>query len=131
MIVRAALGIAVLAFSTAAVAAPLTVAMGESWVFTVADGQPSGARKVRSDAKPAKGQLMVTVRSMLGTSMLVTNNSRVSYTFSAELIRGGKASAARSCVLPANGKPMLEHWEQGADAVRIGNFRASGTEGRC
>ena len=128
---RAFLLLSALSISTAATAEPLTIRMGESWIFSVKDGQPASARKVGASAKPAKGQIMASVRAFLGTSMVVTNNSSVAYTFNAQLLRGGKAAAARSCTLPAGGRPILEQWEQKADAVRIGNFQATGAEGRC
>ena len=128
---RILLAAALLAFGSVSHAAPLTVRTGESWVFTVKDGDPANARQVSNSAKPAKGEVMVTIRALLGTAMFVTNNSRVAYTFRAELLRGGKAEAARACSLPANSKPIFEQWEKQADAVRIGNFVATGTEGRC
>ena len=112
-------------------AAPLTVKTGETWVFNVKDGQPASARKVASSAKPAKGQIMVAVRAMMGTTMIVTNNSPVAYTFRAELLRGGKSVAARPCTLPANARPIFEQWQEKADAVRIGAFKVSKADGLC
>ena len=124
------LAAALLAFASVAQAAPLTVRTGESWVFTVKNGDPVNPRKVGGSAKPGKGQVMVTVRALLGTAMFVTNNSRTAYKFQAEVLRGGKAEAARTCNLPAKGK-IFEQWEKPADAVRISNFVATGPEGRC
>ena len=112
-------------------AAPLTVRTGESYVFTVKNGEPASARKVASSARPAKGQIMVSVRAMMGTMLIVTNNSPVAYTFRAELLQGGKVVAPRPCTLPANGRPILEQWKEKADAVRIGAFKRSSAEGRC
>ena len=63
---------------------------------------------------------------MMGTTMTVTNNSPIAYTYRAELIAGGKAQVARSCTLPANGRPVFEHWPQKADAVRISDFKVAG-----
>lgn len=123
--------LALAAFSTAATAAPLTIYHGETWIFTIVDGQPANAHKAKATAKPRKGELMASARAFLGTQLIVTNNSRTAYTYNAELLSSGKASAARSCTLPANDQPTLEHWDEKADAVRIGNFRATGTEGRC
>ena len=112
-------------------AAPLTVRVGESYVFVVKNGEPAQARKVALNAKPAKGQIMVTVKPMMGTSMFMTNNSPVAYTFRAEILQGGKAVNARPCTLPANGRPIFEQWQQKADAVRIGSFKAAGKDGSC
>ena len=123
---------AILAISaTMAEAAPLTVRMGESWIFAVRNGEPHEPRKVKSDAAPGKGQIKVTVKALLGTSLMAVNNSPVAYTFKAELIRKGKVLSARTCTLPANAKPVFEQWDGVAEAVRIGRFVAAGTEGRC
>jgi hypothetical protein len=112
-------------------AAGLTVRSGETWLFTIRNGEPAQARKVTPSAKIGKGQIKVSVRSILGTAMTVTNNSPIAYTFRAELISGGKATVARSCTLPAKARPVFEQWEQNADAVRISDFKVAGTEGHC
>ena len=125
------LAINLLAVASAAQAAPLTVRTAETWLFTIDKGEPANARKVDSSAKPAKGQLMISVRAMMGTAMIVTNNSPVAYTFRAELLRGGKAEAARTCTLPGKPTPIFEQWPQKADAVRIGAFRPTGPGGNC
>jgi hypothetical protein len=112
-------------------AAGLTVRTGETWLFTIRNGEPAQARKVTPSAKIPKGQIKVSVRPILGTAMTVTNNSPLAYTFRAELISGGKATVARSCTLPAKARPVFEQWEQKSDAVRISNFKVAGAEGRC
>ncbi|MGN6058365.1 MAG: hypothetical protein ACTHOI_07245 [Sphingomicrobium sp.] len=117
--------------ASAAHAAPLTVRTGESWLFNVENGEPVNARKVEGTAKAAKGQLMVTVRALLGTSMIVTNNSSTAYTYRAELFVGGRPSGARTCTLPTGAEPTLEQWPQKADAVRLSAFRPAGPGGRC
>ena len=120
-----------LATSFAAHAVPLTVQPGESWLFTIKDGEPANARKVKETAKPGKGQLMVSIRALFGTYMIMTNNSPVAYTFRAELYRGGEPAGARTCTLPANAQPIVEQWSQAADAVRLSTFRAAKNDGRC
>lgn len=123
---------AMLAASAATVhAAPLTIPVGETWVFTVRNGEPANAHKVAFSAKPTKGQLMISVRWLFGTNMIVRNNSPIAYTFRAELLSNGKTTATRPCDLPANGKPILEQWPQRADAVRISQFRTAAKQGRC
>ena len=112
-------------------AAGLTVRTGETWIFTVKNGEPAQARKVTPSAKIPKGQIKVSVRAMLGTAMTVTNNSPIAYTFRAELLTRGKAMEARPCTLPANARPIFEQWQQKAEGVRIGNFTLAGAEGRC
>jgi hypothetical protein len=112
-------------------AAGLMVRTGETWLFTIRNGEPAQARKVTPSAKIGKGQIKVSVRPILGTAMTVTNNSPIAYTFRAELISGGKATVARSCTLPAKARPVFEQWEQKADAVRISDFKVAGTEGHC
>ena len=111
-------------------ASGLTVRTGETWIFSVKNGEPSQARKVAS-AKNPKGQIKVAVRSLLGTAMTVTNNSPIANTYRAELLSGGKATVARSCTLPSNARPSFEQWQQNAGAVRIGGFKIASADGTC
>lgn len=120
-----------LAVASAAHAGPLTVRTGESWLFTVQKGEPASAKKVEASAKPAKGEIMVTVRPLFGTNMIMTNNSSTAYTYRAELFVAGRPSGARTCTLPTGAQPTLEQWPQKADAVRISAFRPTGPGGRC
>ena len=123
-----------IAFALAASApgpAPLTVLVGENWIFAIDHGQPTHARKVDATAKPARGQVKVSVRALFGTMMTITNNSATGYTFHAELIGTyGKAVTARTCTLPPGNQPALESWPQKATAVRIGDFKPA-KGGRC
>jgi hypothetical protein len=128
---RAMIAALLLATASTAQAAPLTVQMGETWLFTVKDGEPANATKAAPSAKPAKGQLMVTVRTLFGTNMIITNNSSTAYIYRAELFVSGEPSGARSCTLPANGLPVMEQWPQKADAVRISQFKSATEPGRC
>jgi len=112
-------------------AAGLTARTGETWIFAVKNGEPANARRVTPSARIPKGQIKVSVRAMLGTAMTVTNNSPIAYTYRAELLSGGKASVARSCTLPPNGRPSFEQWQQKADAVRIGGFKIADDDGTC
>jgi hypothetical protein len=114
-----------------ATAAPLNVQVGENWLFSLDHGDPSHARRVGPSAKPARGEIKVTVRALFGTMMTVTNNSAQGYTFKAELIGAdGKAVTARTCTLPPGNQPTLESWPQKAGAVRVGSF-APAKGGRC
>ena len=128
---RRLVGALILAMASTAQAAPLTVRAGESWIFMVKDGQPAAAHKVDSIAKPARGEVMATVRALFGTTLIVTNNSSVSYSFNAELLPGRNLRAVKTCTLRADGKPTVEQWDEKAVAVRISNFRATGKEGLC
>jgi hypothetical protein len=112
-------------------AADLTVKTGETWIFTIKDGEPADARRVSPSAKIPKGQIKVAVQPLLGTSMVVTNNSPIAYTFRAELLSAGKATVARSCTVPANARPTFEQWQEKAEAVRIGSFKPASADGRC
>jgi hypothetical protein len=67
----------------------------------------------------------------MGTTMTVTNNSPIAYTFRAELLQSGKVVAPRPCALPANARPIYEQWKEKAEAVRIGGFTAASADGRC
>lgn len=109
--------------AVSATAAPLTVRPGESWAFRLAHGDPVKAHKVSASAKPAKGEIIVSVRSFLGTMMTAVNGTGRGWTFKAELVSGGKANAARTCTLPASRNPIIEQWSgKTADAVRISRF---------
>jgi hypothetical protein len=131
MAMRLITGALLLAAASAAHGQPLTIRTGESWVFTIHNGEPADAKKVDSSAKPAKGELMATVRALFGTSMMMTNNGPTPYTYRAELFVAGKPSGARTCALPTGAQPTLEQWPQKADAVRISTFRPAGPGGRC
>ena len=120
-----------LAAAAPAQSAGLTVKTGETWFFSVKNGEPANARRVAPSAKIPKGQIKVAVRPLMGTSMVVTNNSPIAYTFRAELLSGGKANVARSCTLPANARPAFEQWQEKAEAVRISGFKAATADGRC
>jgi hypothetical protein len=113
-------------------AKPLTVRMGETWVFTVAQGQPANARKVAPATRPVPGEIKVSVQSLMGTTMTITNNSRVDYAYRAALILpGGKAGPAKSCAVPANARPALESWPTRAIAVRLGDFKPAPAGSLC
>jgi hypothetical protein len=128
---RLLLGLALVAISARAVAAPLTINVGETWLFTIDRGEPANAHKIDAVAAPGRGEVKVAVRSLFGTMMTITNNSGQGYTFKAELIGAdGKAVTARTCTLPPGHQPALESWPQKAAAVRIGNFKPA-TSGRC
>ena len=120
-----------LAVTSPAMGEPLTVHTGETWLFKIAQGEPSHAHKVDALAKPGRGEVKVSVRSLFGTMMTISGNSPQGYTFQAQLVGAdGKTMNVRACGLPANNQPALESWPQKAEAVRIGDFkRANG--GRC
>jgi hypothetical protein len=109
----------------------LTVKTGETWVFGLSNGQPAKARRANADAKPGAGQIVVTVRSMMGTTMTITGNNPVAYTYKAELIGGEKAVSTRSCTLPAKARMSFENWPQKAKAVRLSDFKPATRDGAC
>jgi hypothetical protein len=117
----------------AAIAAPVTIKAGESWVFSLDKGEPIRAHRVASSAKPGPGQIKATVISTMGTTMTVSNNSRFNYTFRAELVGAGTSAAgkSRTCTLPANGGPVLEYWPVKAAAVRLSTFKVAPADGNC
>jgi hypothetical protein len=112
-------------------AAGLNVKTGETWVFGLSKGQPVRARKVAADAKPAAGQIVVTVRSMMGTTMTITSNNKQAYTYKAALIGATKVIPTRSCTLPANNRLSFENWPQKAAAVRLSDFKVATRDGAC
>jgi hypothetical protein len=130
--VRAVLFALLLAAAPAAAQSPgLTVKTGESWMFAISRGQPVRARKVAPTVKPPPGQVLVTLRAMMGTSLSIASNNRQSFTYRAELIGADRPVPVRSCTLPANGRMSFEHWPQKADAVRISDFRVARQDGSC
>ena len=131
MILRALLLICLAAFATPAAAEPLTIRVGESWAFSIRDGQPVRAHRVKPAAKPGRGEIKATLTSLAGTTLTLTNNSATSYSFRAELVGVRSKVAARTCTLPPNMKPALEYWPQKAAAVRLSNFRATNDAGSC
>jgi hypothetical protein len=128
----AALSLLVLLASPVAAQSPgITIKTGESWMFAISRGQPVRARKVAPSVKPAPGQVLVSLRSMMGTSLSIASNNPQAYTYSAELIGADKSVPVRSCTLPANGRLSFEHWPQKASAVRISNFKLATKDGNC
>jgi hypothetical protein len=127
------IGLALLLAATPVAARPagLTVKAGETWAFSLSGGQPVKARKVGADAKPAAGQIVVTVRSMMGTTMTISSNNRQAYSYKAELVGAAKAVPIRSCQLPANSRLSFENWPQKATAVRLSNFKVATRDGAC
>ena len=113
-------------------AQPLTIPAGETWIFSLDRGQPAKARKAGASDRLARGEVKVTVLIMMGTTMTASSNNADAYTFKAELIgANGKAIPARTCTLPARGKPVLESWSQKAMAVRVGDFKPAIDPGAC
>ena len=107
----------------AALAASLTISAGESWLFRIAHGQPTAVHRAEANSAPEPGEIRVTARRMLGTTLTMLNNSRIAYTFRATLVGAdGKAIVGKSCVLPADNRLTMESWPQVAVAVKIGNF---------
>lgn len=128
----AALALLILTTAPLAARAPgLNVKTGESWIFAIQGGQPVKARKTAASTKAGTGQVIVTVRSMMGTTMTISSNSPVAYTYQAELLGKGKAVPIRSCTLPANGRVAFEHWPQQAEGVRLSNFKVATKDGAC
>jgi len=132
MVIRL-LGLALLLAASPAPAASagLTVKTGETWQFSLFRGQPVRARKASADSKPAPGQIQVTVRSLLGTTMTITSNNPTSFTYQAELIGTDKPIAARSCALPPDGRLSFESWPQKANAIRLSDFKVAPKGGAC
>jgi hypothetical protein len=123
--------LSLLAAPAAAQSPGLTVKTGESWMFAISRGQPVRARKVKPTVKPPPGQVLVTLKAMMGTSLSITSNNRQSFTYKAELIGADKPVPVRSCTLPANGRMSFEHWPQKANAVRISDFKVARKDGSC
>jgi|GEM_PF-3198266 len=113
-------------------AKPLTVRMGETWVFAVRGGSPVKARRVAVTAAPAPGQFKVSLQPMLGSTMTMTNNSRFDYAYRATLVLPtGKLGAAKACAVPANGRVAIEQWTRPIAAVRLDRFKRAPAGSIC
>ena len=128
-----ALALAAATAPAIAPAAPLTIKAGESWVFEVDRGEPLRAHRVKSSVKPGANQIKATVISTMGTTMTMSNNSSLSYTFRAELIGAAKSGSAkaRTCTLPPGALPVLEYWPVKSAGVRVSAFKATSADGNC
>ncbi len=113
-------------------AKPLTVRMGETWVFAVRKGSPVEARKVAATATPATGQFKVSLQPMLGSTMTITNNSRFDYAYRATLVLPtGKPGATKACAVPANGRVAIEQWTRPIAAIRLDRFKPAPAGSLC
>ena len=126
------LSFAALLVASPLAAKPLTVHMGETWIFSVAKGQPTKARKAEAKAAPAVGEMKVTVSALMGTTMTIANNSKHDYAYRATLLLPeGKAGPAKSCAVPANGRLAIEHWTQKVAAIRLSDFKPAPAGSLC
>ena len=113
-------------------AKPLTVRMGETWLFAVRGGAPVGARKVAPAAAAAPGQFKVSLQPMLGSTMAMTNNSRFDYAYRATLVMpSGKPGATRACAVPEHGRIAIEQWTKPVSAVRLDRFKPAPAGSLC
>ena len=133
MIARRLVSALILAALAAPLSAkPLTVGMGETWLFAVRNGSPVNARKVAAITAPAPGQFKVSLQPMLGSTMTMTNNSRFDYAYRATLVLpSGKPGAAKACAVPANGRVAIEQWTKPVAAVRLDRFKRAPAGSLC
>ena len=113
-------------------AKPLTVRMGDTWVFAVRGGAPVEARKVAVTTAPAPGQFKVSLQPLLGSTMTMTNDSRFDYAYRATLVLpSGKPGAAKACAVPANGRIAIEQWTRPLAAIRLDRFKRAPAGSLC
>ena len=111
---------------------PLTVRMGETWLFAVRGGSPVEARKVSVTTAPAPGQFKVSLQPLLGSTMTMTNNSRFDYAYRATLVLpSGQPGAAKACAVPANGRIAIEQWTRPIAAIRLDRFKRAPAGSLC
>jgi hypothetical protein len=109
---------------SATLAASLSLQPGESWLFRIDRGKPVAARQVASDAAPARGEVRVSARRLMGTMLTVLNNSPTAYTYRATLVGAdGTTIVAKSCVMPAGNRLAMESWPQASAVVRLSEFK--------
>ena len=133
MIARRLVSALILAALAAPLSAkPLTVGMGETWLFAVRNGSPVEVRKVAATTVPATGQFKVSLQPMLGSTMTMTNNSRFDYAYRATLVLpSGKPGAAKACAVPANGRVAIEQWTRPIAAIRLDRFKRAPAGSLC
>jgi len=113
-------------------AKPLTVRIGETWLFAVRAGSPVEARRVAATTAPAPGQFKVSLQPLLGSTMTMTNNSRFDYAYRATLVLPtGKLGAAKACAVPANGRVAIEQWTKPVAAIRLDRFTRAPAGSLC
>ena len=113
-------------------AKPLTVRIGETWVFAVSGSAPINARKVATTTAPAPGQFKVSLQPLLGATMTITNNSRFDYAYRATLVLPtGKPGVAKACAVPANGRIAIEQWTRPIAAIRLDRFKRAPAGSLC
>jgi len=113
-------------------AKPLTVRIGETWLFAVRGNAPVDARKVTATTAIAPGQFKVSLQPLLGSTMTITNNSRFDYAYRATLVLpDGKSGAAKACAVPANGKIAIEQWTRPIAAIRLDRFKRAPAGSLC
>jgi hypothetical protein len=102
----------------------VVVQSGESWIFKLDQGQPVDARKVDGEARPATGEILVTLGGRNGTMMTVTNNTDKFYNYHAFMLRRpdetGKPTSV--CTLMSNGRMAFENWPYVIPAMRLSDF---------
>jgi hypothetical protein len=132
MLARLVPALILLGLAAPLAAKPLTVRMGETWVFAVRGGFPVNARKVAATAAPAPGQLKVSLQPLLGSTLTMTNNSRFDYAYRATLVLpSGKPGAAKACAVPAHGRIAIEQWTVAVAAVRLDRFKPAPAGSLC
>jgi len=135
-----ALALALIALLLAA-AAPaqqlpgLTILMGETWIFRVEQGQPTGARRAKPDDRPGEGEIGMTLeRGGGGVVLAVTNNSGEWYNYRAFISAkpGHKGNRTSVCTLMPGGRLNIERWPEPFPAIRIADFsEAADGDIRC
>ena len=132
MIIRLLTAMSLAGLAVPLSAKPLTVRMGETWLFAVRGGSPVDARKVAVATAPAPDQFKVSLQPMLGSTMTMTNNSRFDYAYRATLVLlTGKPGAAKSCAVPANGRIAIEQWTKPIAAIRLDRFKRAPAGSLC
>lgn len=120
------------AVATPLPAKPLTVRMGETWLFAVRGGSPVAARRVTATAAPASGQFKVSLQPLLGATLTMTNNSRFDYAYRATLVLpSGKPGPAKVCAVPANGRVGIDQWTTAIAAIRLDRFKRAPAGSLC
>ena len=105
----------------------LTSRPARAGVRLLAASRSTPARPRRRQARP--GQVLVTVRAMMGTTMTITSNNPTAYTYKAELIGADKPVPRGPAPCPPTAACRSSIGRRQASAVRLSDFKAARKDG--
>jgi hypothetical protein len=96
--------------------------MGETWIFSLANGQPANAHAAPPGSKPGPNELMVSLKPQIGSTMIVTNNTDRFLNYRATIIAPNGERPTSVCTLMSGGRAGFENWHGNIAAIRLSDF---------